>query len=284
MMQLQRRNIGWWWLLGLGCLQGCTKDVARFSPGPLSDTAWVQQVSAASAVARLRDTLQLPSSTNTVVLNQPDTLSFCILPGSGWVTQQGTAYTGPAQVQMQLLDKPGEWIRVFAGTFVQGLPVSADAIAYLNVSAGGMALSATDLIRFTLGDSLWLGNYVQNALQWNAASTQTGWLLFGTTLAAGGGQLTVTVPATFSNANTVVFCWLPDKRVLACLQGDFASRTFGMSGLPSSNQATIISLTMTGSGYYLGVQPAALTGGAVSVTLSPALQSLGYITSYLEQL
>lgn len=289
MIKNRRLHIVSWLIV----LTGCTKDVAQFSPTPLSDTAWVQQVSASAAVAGLRDTLRYAIATDTVQLSQTDTLLLgsisCILPGSGWTTGQGSSYTGAAIVRARLFDKPGELIREFAGTLVQGSPVSVDAVVYLEVTVGGAALTPKDTIGFTTGDSLWSGDYEQNSLQWNTPGgppgvLHTGWFLFGSTAPGGVNTLTVTLPSGFSNANTAVFCWMPGKRVLSLLQGDYNTRSFATPGMPTDSQATIVSLTSTGAGYYLGAQTATISGGQVSVALTPGTQTLGYITSYLEQL
>lgn len=290
MMHVRRLYIVW----GLMGFTGCAKDVTQFSPTPLSDTAWVQQVPANSAVARLRDTLQIPIPADTVLLSHTDTLALgalqCILPGTGWFDGQGLVYTGAATVRARLFAKPGEWIRQFAGTLIQGVPIGADALVYLDVSVNGSALSPIDTIWFQAGgDSLWSGGYAQNTLQWNIPgglpnTLHTGWFLFGASVPGGAATLTVTMPSGFSNANTAVFCWMPDKRVLAVLQGDYNTRSFTASGLPVDDRSTVVCITSTGSGYYLAVQPVALTGGQISVTPGPGLQTLGYITSYLEQL
>jgi hypothetical protein len=293
MMQMRRYHIGLW--LIIGSLTGCTKDVAQFSPASLADSAWVQQVPASSAVARLRDTLQYSLSADTLLLAQTDTLSLgkfsCILPGSGWTTGQGTAYSGTAVVRARLFDKPGEWIRLFAGTLPGGVPVGTDALVYLDVTTGGAALTPTDTVRFDGNgdDSLWTGGYGQNTLQWNVPGSapgtlRTGWFLFGTTVPGTGAALTITLPQAFSNANTAVFCWMPGKRVLACLSGAYSTRSFTVSGLPADDQAIVLSITLSGSAYYLGLQPVPLSDGEASVALVPGLRSLAYITNYLEQL
>jgi hypothetical protein len=232
----------------------------------------------------------------------------CIIPFQGLETAQGAAYTGAAAVQCLLLDKPGDWIRAYMGTTFQGKVIKTDVALYVSFTAQGTPLRPSGTIQVSCAlqqatlqtDSVWTGDYTQYLLQWtspvkgaSANTTQNiltlttptlGWLFCGEPLDAATGTVTVTLPNSFSNANTAVFCVLPDERVVAPLRGDPDTRTFVASGLPGGVAATVISLTFTGDSFYLAAQNLTLVTGPVTVNLTPTLQSLAYITSYLEQL
>ena len=292
-------------------LTGCAKDINEFTPSPITDTAWVQQISPADAVALLADTLRLSPLVDSIALGGADTLFLdslqCIVPFRGLETTYGSVYTGVAEVQCLLLDKPGNWLRAFMGTTFQGKTIQTDAALYISFTANGALLRPTGPIGISFfstdpipEDSVWAGAYTQYLLEWTApvagatvTATQNivtlttptlGWLLCGAPLSGTTGSLTVTLPNSFSNANTAVFCVLPDDRALAPLQGDPGARTFVASGLPGGARATIISLTFTGDAFYLATQSVTLASGPNAVNLTPALHSLTYITSYLEQL
>lgn len=292
-------------------LTGCAKDINEFTPSPITDTAWVQQISPSDAVALLADTLRLSPVVDSIGLGGADTLFLdslqCIVPFQGLETAPGLVYTGAAEVRCLLLDKPGDWLRASMGTTFQGKAVKTGAALYVSFTAHGAPLQPTGTVQISFlspnpfpEDSVWTGAYAQYLLQWTApvtgaslTTTQNivtlttptlGWLLCGAPLAGTTGSLTVTLPNSFSNANTAVFCVLPDDRALVPLRGDAGTRTFVTSGLPGGAGATIVSLTFTGDAFYLGTQPVTLAAGPTMVNLAPALQSLPYITSYLEQL
>lgn len=311
-MRIPRLYIG---LLYIFCVvfSGCDKDVNAFIPTPISDTAWVQQIPASGAIGDLEDTLRLTPAVDSIQLSRTDTLSLdgmqCILPGSGWTTGSGTSYTAGAQVRGLLLNKPGDWIRQFLSTTVPGALAHTRAVVYLAVTAQGTTLETSGQVKVSFpvqdtfqGDSVWTGDYTKNLLQWTAVvpgaslvnglqntltltTPSLGWLLCGAPTSGGAaGSLTVALPNTFSNANTAVFCLFASDRALVYLQGDYASRTFIASGLPSGVAATLISLSFTGHTFYLGTQSVTLAPGPTTINLAPGLQSLAYITSYLEQL
>jgi hypothetical protein len=297
-----------------GMLFGCNKDVSRFTPTPFADTDWVQQILPSSAVSLLADSLSLPPFVDSVQLAGADTVSLvdmqCILPDSGWVTAYGTSYTGGAQVSALLLNRPGEWIRQFASTVYQGTLIQTGALLYLSVSADGALLRPSLPIRVSFPTTatfpeadIYTGGYDQTLLQWTSlvsgnsltmaqdtvylATTQTGWLLCGGPLAASTrapGTVVVTLPNGFSNANTAVFCLIPGSRALAYLRGDPNSRTFAASGLPAGTNATLFSLTLTGNTFYLGTRVITLSSGETTYNISPGLESLSDITSFLEHL
>jgi hypothetical protein len=298
-------------LIACTLLAGCDKDVNEFTPSPVTDTTWVQQISNSSAVVSLADTLQLSPLTDSIELSEADTVFLdsiqCVVPPGGLAMASGSPYTGVAEVQCLLLDKPGDWVRAFMGTTFQGKLIKTGAALYVSITAQGVSLQPTQTVELSFllqnpfqGQTVWSGAYTQHLLEWKTAvssasltsaqniitlTTPTlGWFLYGALLDPGTGSLTVTLPTSFSNANTAVFCVLPDDRALAVLQGDAGTRTFVASGLPGGVNATIVSITFTGDVFYLASQTVTLASGSTEVRLTPAVQSLTYITSYLEQL
>lgn len=245
-----------------------------------------------------------------------------VLP-SGWQTAAGASFSGPATLQASLLQTPGAWIRNFVSTTYGGKLVRTDAVlnisvqegapAVLNISAqaGGAALQPTGTVLVSIPsqgsvlqeDSLFGGGYSGNTLQWTGilnynyfeqtpsevsfATPQIGWLMYGTLLSDTvntNAQLVVTLPNEFTNANSAVFCLLNGYASVAALKGDVPSKTFIANDLPVGAAATIVTLTYTGGVIYLGTKNVTLTNGTLAVSISPNIQTLSSLLSFLEQL
>jgi hypothetical protein len=299
-------------VLYIGLLSGCAKDINQFTPAPVTDTAWVQQVSAGSALARLSDTLRLSPLTDTIQIPSFDTLSLggmqLLLSGATWTGVNGASYTGAAQVHALLVVKRGDWIREFLSTTCGAQLIQAGAAIFLSVTSGGDTLMSEGSLTITIPlqsvvdiEGVWSGTYTPYFLQWTAPASgatvadsptswslttpATGWLLCGQAYTGDTtASAAVILPNSFSNDNSAVFCLLPAVNILVALKGDPASRTFTTQGLPAGTYATFFSLTYTGNAYYLGVKTVTLQSGTTTVTLSPTLQPLSSLVSYLEQL
>jgi hypothetical protein len=305
-------------LIGLGlCMlmePGCTKDQNEFIPAPGTDTVWVTQVTPGDAVMHLADTLSSIPSTVSVDLSLSDSVTISgmrlNLP-AGWQTAAGAPFTGQATLQASLLQSPGGWIRNFIPTTYGGRLVRTNAVLNFSVQAGGVSLQPTGTVLVSIPttgsmfemDSLISGSYSGSLLQWTGmvdysyfqqtsgevsfAMRQTGWLMYGTPLpdtVNANNQLVVSLPNQFTNANSAVFCWLSGYSSLVSLTGNYASKTFMANNLPAGSPVTIISITLTGGTFYLGTQNVTLTNGTLSVSISPNIQTLSSLTSYLEQL
>ena len=303
-------------------LTGCTKDSSQFIASPLSDTAWVQQILPANAIAHLSDTLHINPVSDSVNLLMGDTATLSgiqyVFPAGGWETETGVAFQGTALLQDLLLQKPGDWIRNFVSTSYQGKPIQTSAVVYFNVSSGSETLKPTSqvLVTFPVSnpsqtDSLFSGSYTDNTLQWSGTipgvygsrgktnvdgfvqyaqtfgTQQTGWLMSGMESSDSlnnGSKLVVVLPNQFSNANSAVFCLLKDLPAVVMLTGDYSTRTFIGSNLPVGATANIITLTFTGNSFYLGTQTLTLENGAVAVSVNPSLATLPSLIQYLQQL
>ena len=198
---------------------------------------------------------------------------------------------------------------------VLNLSVQESASAVLNVSAqtGAASLQPTGTVLISIPssgsaleeDSLFSGNAgnAGNGLQWTGilnynyfeetptevsfATPQTGWLMYGTLLSDTintNARLVVTLPNEFTNANSAVFCLLKGYTSVAALKGDFASKTFIGSNLPSGAAVTIVTMTYTGGVIYLGTKDVTLANGTLTVSISPNIQTVSSLLSFLEQL
>ncbi|TDX01038.1 hypothetical protein [Dinghuibacter silviterrae] len=299
------------WAICSSILPGCSKDINEFTPSVVVDTAWVQQITSANAVAKLSDTLQLSPASQTVQLPSTDTLSIdgmtCPLSGLTWTGT--TAYTGAAQVQGLLVEKPGEWIRQFLSATYQGKPIQTGAALFLSVTGGGNTLEPNGYLTIFIPvqdsvdvDGIWSGGYTPPFLQWAApvsgasvtdtatglklTTPATGWLLCGRPFSGDtSASVTAILPNSFSNANSAVFCLLPAQHLLVGLKGQPSTRTFTVSGLPAGAAAILVSLSYAGnSTYYLGTASFNLGSGTSTEFMTPSLQTLSSLISYLEQL
>jgi hypothetical protein len=262
----------------------------------------------------MADTLRSQPATDSVSLSQGDSVSISgmqIVVSAGWQTAAGTPFTGRASLQATLLESPGAWIRNFAPTTYGGKLVHTDAILQFSLQSGNTSLQPTGTTLLSIPvsgsaiemDSLFVGGYSGDLLQWTGTipnsyflqtpgqvsftTPKTGWLMYGVPLSDTvntNAQLVVTLPNEFTNANSAVFCLFKGYSALVSLTGDYASKTFTGSNLPAGSSATIISLTLTGGTFYLGVQDVTLTAGSLAISISPGIQTLSSLTASLEQL
>lgn len=299
-------GLGLWMLTGVGC----TKDQNEFIQAPGTDTVWVTQVGTGDAIVRLADTLSVTPASVSVNLSQRDSVTVSgmqVVLSAGWQTTAGASFSGQATLQASLLQSPGAWIQNFVATTYGGKLVQTAAVLNISVQTGGASLQPTGTVLVSIPspgsalqeDSLFSGNGQQwtGILNYNYfeqtptgiifATPQTGWLMYGTLLSDTvntNAQMVVTLPNEFTNANSAVFCLIKGYASVAALNGDFASKTFIGSNLPAGAAATIVTLTYTGGVIYMGTKDVTLASGTLAVSISPTIQTVSSLLSFLEQL
>lgn len=301
-------------------LSSCYKDVDEvISNDPAADTMWVSNVLSTHAVSKLKDSLRVSNLTNTVDLSVTDTIIVgkdlqVVLPGKAWMTSEGKDFSGLASVDAQLFLKPGAMLRNGVDTRCGEWPLGVGGVAYVAVRNGTDTLQLKSgyqlQLIFTLGDNgtsrtLFTG---QSSVQWDSLSSgsvetgtmdvsgtynkayvvragQTGWLMCGSllTASAGTGKVNVLMPSFYTNANTLVYCILPESHAALAFTGDYLNQMFTLKYVPLNTSIKIITLSVIDGQYYWGTLTTKLTGD-LETFIKPSSQSLSSIVSSIMNL
>lgn len=310
-------------------LNACQKNVDIFIPdagqtnGP--DTTWHNIITAAMPVSVLKNNLSeepyldsITVNANTATVLSPSGL-LVTFPPNCCATAAGQPVTGSVQVELQLVKKKGDMIRLNKPTtYNDSLLVTAGHI-FIKLKKGGQALQLApnvkiniryvDLptnqqMKFFVGDETnavrfnWLPNpdtpnnvgigsqayeIVTNRLRWTSAA-----YVYNLSNTA-SVKVSADIANYFTNANTVAFTVLKDFRSVVAMHGDINTRKFTSGKLPVGKQITVVVISKQGNDYYLGFESAvtqAATAGSLiqSVHVVPVKRSLSDILYFLNTL
>lgn len=287
--------------IGLTCwlsLTACRKDTDVFVPDPTgtsTDTPWVTALRTPIPVQQdiflppTKDTITFFGTTTTALLAKTG-LRYLITMGQ-WVDSNGVAAPlSNAVLESYWLTSRGNMIRAnLPASNSSSLIIDAVGIASTSIrTASGTLLrlnnnsslsffansnaNANTLV--TLSNQTWLvQNDSLNAVSGNGQqltvrTNQPNWLAVGTTaIPAVVSQVEVRLPATFGNANAVVYIVPTSHQWIMELPGDATSRTFRKAGIPYSNGMRAVVIAKQNNAYYWANAPVSLSG-ATNVVLS----------------
>lgn len=148
---------------------------------------------------------------------------------------------------------------------------------------------------FNNGNNSWLPatdtllNFVQSANNYYRVFTNNqGWNMAGMVFSgavAPSTILSLVLPPNFTNANTIAYLSLTEKRSVLPLTGNAVTRKFSAT-VPGNLPVTVTVMSKIGNNYYMA-QSQVVTDAQSStqtVTLSPAASSLQAINSFLDTL
>jgi hypothetical protein len=311
-------------------LSACEKNTDIFVPNPGQtngpDTAWHNTITPSMPVSSLKtnlsfepytDSIEVNNNTATVLTPFGIQVSF---PANSCVNAAGQPITGRIKVEIMLLKKKGDMVRLSKPTtYYDSLLVTAGQI-FISLKKDGqpvqLAPNAKINIRYTDFPTnqlmkLFAGDE-SNAQQFNwipspnsansifSVGTQNYEIytnhLRWTSVAYGFDLSTVakvTVTANlashFTNANTVAFAVFKDMRSVAGMYGNVNTRKFSSGGLPIGKAITVVVISKQVNDYYLGFESTVTaiptTGtGVQTVSITPIKRSLPDILYYLSTL
>ena len=149
---------------------------------------------------------------------------------------------------------------------------------------------------FINGNNSWLPgvdtslNFVQSANNYYRVFTNNqGWNMAGmvyNNATTPSTNLSLALPANFTNANTIAYISFNDMRSVLPLTGNAITRKFTASAVPGNLPITVTVMSKIGNNYYLA-QSLVTTdaqNNTQTITLTPAASSLQEINSFLDTL
>ncbi len=327
---MKRKTIIHVLIAGALFLSACEKNTDIFVPDPGQtngpDTAWHNTITPAMPVSNLKtslsfapyiDSIEVNNNIATVLTPFGIQVNF---PANSCVNATGQPITGRIKVEIMLLKKKGDMVRlskpttyndsllvtagqIFISLKKDGQPVQLAPNAKINIRYTDFPTN--QLMKFFVGDesnpqqlnwipspnsansvfSVGTQNYeiYTNHLRWISVA-------YGFDLgAAAKVNVTANLAPYFTNANTVVFAVFKDIRSVAGMYGNINTRKFISGGLPLGKAITIVVISRQASDYYLGFESTVTalptTGtGVQSVSVTPTKRSLPDILYYLSTL
>lgn len=311
-------------------LSACQKNTDIFIPDQVGgpDTSWHTTVTAAMPAAILRASLlqepyldSIEVNANTATILSPSGLQVTFPPHS-CVTTLGQTITGKVQIELQVVKKKGDMIRMNKpSTYNDSMLVTAGEI-FISLKKDGQTvqlapnariniryvdLPVNTQMKFFAGDETnapqyfnWLPNpdllnntvavgtqayeIYTNRLRW--ISVAYAYDVFNT---SGRVNVVADIAPFLTNANTIAFSVFKDLRSVVAMHGEFSTRKFISSKLPVGKQIMVVVISKMGDDYFLGYESATTqvpsTGSPnQSVHVVPIKKSLTDILSFLSSL
>ena len=284
-------------------LGSCNKNMDYFVPdsGQLAgaDTNWVSNITATMPVAVLKNTLLLKPYTDSIDLQKNDTLKNatglrCAVLANSLLDSMGQIATGKAMIEMMILSKKGDFIRMDKPTMSDSIVLeSSDAINVSIIKVGSyLKVAPTDKLSlqvyhpsFTTFNKLYFGdrnsngefnwladipgssneivldnfgyNVNTNRLNWMAASKPFESLVFT--------NITLSLPAQYTNANTTAYLVYNDSKSVVNLYANTDTKKFVGTRLPGGKAAAVVVLSKQGNDYYAAFKPVTINGDIGSI-------------------
>jgi hypothetical protein len=274
-------------------------------------------------VTVLKKALLINPITDTLDLQTNDTVGNtnslkCAVPANSFVDSLGQLATGKAMIEMLMLTKKGDFIRMDMPTTADGIVLLSSGMVNVKANKNGSDLIvaqnkrvnvqlynplATSLNKLYFGENTingafnWLAdlpgsrneivsnNYgyeiKTNRLYWMAVSKPLEALVFT--------NINLMLPAQYTNANTTGYLVYSDSKSVVNLFANAGTKKFGCTNVPGGKAATIVVLSKQGNDYYAVSKPITTntnsgSGGSQSITVLPTKVSLDAIQQLLNAL
>lgn len=307
----------------------CQKNTDVFVPDPGQlngpDTGWYSTVTATMPVSVLKNNLLLEPYQDSIFVNAniaSIATPFGIqlnFPPNCCATAGGQIVTGRVQVELQVVKKKGDMIRLNKpSTYNDSLLVTAGEI-FIRLKKDGQTLQlapgirinvhyvdlpTNPLMKFFIGDETntehfnWLPNpdlfnntVIAGTQAYEIYTNRLRWISVAYPYdqgASSGVNVTADMVSYFTNANTIAFTVFKDMRSVVAMRGDLGTRKFITGKLPVGKQITVVVISKQGNDYYLGYEAAVtqtpVAGSLQHVRIVPIKKSLAEILSYLSSL
>jgi hypothetical protein len=305
----------------------CQKDTDIFIPGITSgglDTNWVSAITDLSPVSELENLLKKENFVDSLdataggTFQTSEGLTVIVLPGSLQLPNGVTA-TGKIYVETLLIKQRGDMVRVDKPTTSNGRLLVSGGEIFVRIRKGNEELhlapaktitikhndsSPSSQMKLFYGDESdpqrfnWLpvtsnsrAIIAVTASGYEIISEQLRWINCDYFVDTSGPRVNVTasLPADYTNANTDVYLVFKDIKSVAGMYGDARSKKFTSSKVPAGKVAVVVSITKKGANsYYLSHEN--ITTGQPNVNsnhvvpLKPQPTSLSDIKAYLNTL
>jgi hypothetical protein len=303
----------------------CQKDTDIFIPTTSVglDTNWVATVTDLSPVSDVKKLLRKDNFLDSVdataggTFQTSEGLTVIVLPGSLQLST-GQVATGKIYVETILVKQRGDMIKLDKPTtsFGRILVSGGEIFVRIRKESEELHLAPGKTIYIKYNDTpsslmkLFYGdesdpqrfNWIQTTSNTSAAIAITSqgyeivtdrlrWINCDYFADSSGARVNVTasLPADYTNANTSVYLVFKDMKSVAGMYGDATSKKFSSSKVPAGKAAIVVSITKKGTNsYYLGHET--ITTGQTSlngtqvVPLKPQPTSISDIKAYLDGL
>ena len=310
-------------------LNACQKDTDIFVPdtGSLNgpDTSWYSVITPTMPVVAVKSSLAIPSYADSIQINNnyarvntPFGLQ-CNFPPNSCVSSTGQPITGTVNVELVLLKKKGDIIRMNTPTTSNGYPLVSGGEVFIRLKKENneVRLAPNVSIQLKFNDApvstqmrLFAGdesnpgrfNWVPDTSNGNLVTPNTQgyevltnhlhWINCDYFYGTSGPMVNISadLAAYFTNANTLCFTVLRDYRMVSGMYGDVSTRKFASGRIPSGKAITVIVISKQGNDYFFGYQntttvtPAGTINSVQSVQVTPVKTSLADILHYLDTL
>lgn len=311
-------------------LSACQKNSDIFVPDPSQingpDTSWYSVITPTMPVSLLKEGLVSDVYTDSIVVNSNNayiTTPFgllCGFPPHCCVGTGGTTITGTVRVELMLVKKKGDMIRLNRPTTSNGrLLVSAGQV-FIRLKQNNQDLQLAPGVKITLrfsdspintqmkffvGDETntqqfnWLPNpdVVNNTLgitsqYYEIQTNRLRWVgadYFYDTTGISRTTVTTDLASQFTNANTVVFAVFTGQRSVVGMYGELSTRKFTSIKLPVGKEITVIALSKQGNDYFMDHKTvmtvlSTSTPATQTVPVKPVITTLANIKAYLDSL
>ena len=311
-------------------LNACQKNIDVFVPdaGQLNgpDTSWYSTITPAMPVSALKNNLALETYNDSIqVGNSASTLTTpfglqCIFPPNSCVGNTGTIVTGNVKVEVLLVKKKGDMVRMNKPTSSNNRLLVSGGELFISLKKEGNEVHLAPNIKirmkyqdapistqmkFFRGDESnperfnWLpatdsANFVSPNIQgYEIFTNHLHWVncdYFYDTTGIARVSVTADLASYFTNANTIAFTVFKDFRAVVGMYGDITTRKFSTYRLPVGKAITVVVISKQGNDYFLGAESAVTatpTSGNTStqsVIVKPVKRSIADILSFLNTL
>ncbi len=310
-------------------LNACEKDTDVFVPDPNQligpDTNWHTAIPTPVSVASLRNSLLIAPYLDTITVNAGSVTintPFGIqvtFPPHCCTNGAGQNVTGKVDVEMQMLKKKGDMIRLDKpSTYNDTMLLTAGEI-FIQLKKDGQALQLAPNVKinvryvdlpvnqqmeFFVGDETnaarfnWLPNpdpvnntVVTSPQAYEISTNRLRWISLAQVFdlnTVAKVKVSADIAPYFTNSNTVSFAVFKDLRSVVSMPGDINTRQFVSPKLPVGKQITVVVLSKQGNDHYLGYESAITQLPGVNlaqqVKVVPVKRSVPEIIAYLNSL
>lgn len=307
-------------------LKACQKDIDIFVPDPGQlngpDTTWQNTVSTVMPVSVLKNNLLITPYLDTINVNANIATVVTpfgvqvIFPPDCCVNAAGMPVTGKVDVEVQLVKKKGDMIRLDKpSTYNDTMLVTAGQV-FVRLRKEGQSLQlapglrysinyvdppTTSQVRFFMGDETnaqafnWLPTpeTSQDTITitpqlYKVDTRRLGWVSMAQPFETNPTpkvNIVADMAAYFTNANTIAFTIFKDLRSVVALHPDINTRKFITGKLPVGKEVTVVVISKQADDYYLGYESAVTQNSSLQqVHIVPIKRSLADILAYLNTL
>jgi hypothetical protein len=310
-------------------LSACQKNSDIFVPDPGQtngpDTSWYSTITSTMPVTALQNVLATEVYTDSIQVNSNTAYILtpfglqCGFPPNCCVGTGGQAITGTVQVELLLVKKKGDLVRLNKPTTSNGRLLISGGQVFIRLKKNNQELQLAPNVKILFryadlpislnmklffGDESnpqqfnWLPNndIINNSISpttqnYEIQTNHLRWIGVDSVFDTTGISLTtisVSLAPQFTNANTTAFVVFKDFRSVVGMTGNTSTRKFTSIKLPVGREVTVVVISKQGNAYFMDhkslVTAVASSPGNQTVAINPVITSLANITTYLDSL